>query len=142
MLTDLELAQARAMAASTMQATVTVTNPGSAGGWDPNTGPIDGTPAKPIYTGPARVQAVRTRASDANQPDAVGQGITANTYKVALPYDAPAPAVGATITVDAHTDARLAGKRLTVGSVVFGDLAVERVLYAVLDLTNQPTGGA
>lgn len=139
MLTDVELADMRATAAVTYTATVTIAGTSDGGGgWDPVTGPTPAEPAAPLYDGPARVQAVRNSA----QPrDAAGQAVTVRPYKVALPWDAPEPAAGARLTVTGHPrDALVVGKVLTVTDVVYGDLGVERVLYADLDLTNQPQG--
>lgn len=134
MLTDTDLADMRALAAESYTATVTATD-AQGGGWDPGTGP--GTPGNgdPLYDGPARIQAVRNTA----QPrEAAGQAVTVRPYKVALPWDAPDLPVGTRLTVTAHPhDTLVAGKILTITGSVYGDLGIERVLYADLDLTNQ-----
>lgn len=139
MLTDPELAGMRDLAAESYTATITATSPGGGGGgWDPETGPGTPTPETAAYAGPARVQAVRNSA----QPrDAVGQSVTVRPYKIGLPWDAPDLPVGATVAVDSHmSDPHVVGKVLTVAGSVYGDLGIERVLYADLDLSNQPGG--
>lgn len=142
MLTDAELAEARELAALSYTAQIVAhsTQGDDGGGWDPIDGPITpGDPGTPLYDGPARVQAVRNSA----QPrDAAGQQVTVRPYKIAIPYDAPDLPVGARAAVNAHpSDTHIIGKVLTVTEVVYGDLAIERVFYASLDLTNQPGGG-
>ncbi|MGC0144937.1 DUF6093 family protein [Pseudactinotalea sp. Z1732] len=136
MLTDTDLAGMRELAAESYTATITVRDD-EGGGWDPGTGP--GTPGDgpPLYgpDKPARVQAVRNSA----QPrEAAGQAVTVRPYKIALPHDAPDLPVGARVTVTAHpTDPHVVGKALTVTGTAYGDLGIERVLYADLDLSNQ-----
>lgn len=139
MLTDTELAEARELATLSYTAQITVYPPTPTGGWDPDHGVTPGDPAAPVYDGPARVQAVRNSA----QPrDVAGQQVTVRPYKIAIPYDAPDLPVGARATVNAHpSDTHIIGKVLSVTEVVYGDLAIERVFYADLDLTNQPGGG-
>lgn len=138
MLTDGELAEARALAALSYTAQITITAASSGDGWDPDQGVTPGNPSPPVYTGPARVQAVRNSA----QPrDAAGQQVTVRPYKMAIPYNTPDLPIGARATVTAHPgDMHVIGKVLTVTEVVYGDLAIERVFYASLDLTNQPGG--
>jgi len=139
-LTDAELADARAIAATSYTATLTIHPPNDdgGGGWDPEDGPTPTDPDTPLYQGPARIQATR----NSSQPrDVAAQPVTVRPYKIAIPYDAPDLPVGARATVNAHpSDAHVIGKVLTVTEVVYGDLAIERVFYASLDLTNQPTG--
>lgn len=139
MLTDAELAEARELAALSYTAQITITPPTPTGGWDPDHGATPADPPAPLYDGPARVQAVRNSA----QPrDAAGQTVTVRPYKIAIPYDTPDLPVGARAAVNAHpSDTHIIGKVLSVTEVVYGDLAIERVFYADLDLTNQPGGG-
>jgi hypothetical protein len=139
MLTDAELADARATARATMTATLTVhTTDGSAGGWDPSTGPTAPTTTPPLWAGPARIQAVRSTGSGVI--DAADQDVAVRAYKVALPHDAPAMPFGAraTVTTAPPEDPALTGRVLSVTSSVLGGLAIERVLYCDLDATNQP----
>lgn len=141
MLTDAELATARQTARDTMTATVTVTAAGSgSGGWNPDTGPTTPDDAAALWSGPARVQAVRATGSGAT--DAAEQLVTPRTYKVAMPHDTPdlPPAARATVTTAPPEDPALAGKVLTVTSCVLGGLGIERVAYCDLDATNQPGG--
>lgn len=141
MLTDVELATARQTSRDTMTAVVAIaavaTGPG---GWDPTTGPTAPDPETALWSGPARIQALRATSSRA--ADAAEQLVTARTYKVALPHDAPdlPPGSRATVTSPPPEDPALAGKALAVTSCVLGGLGIERVLYCDLDATNQPGG--
>lgn len=128
------------VAAGLQNATVHIYLPGTATGWSPQDGTTTG-PGTDLYTGRARVMPIRRQAE---QTLAVGQPITARRYNVSLPIDAPAiPAgalAGAVIHVtaaDANADPTLTGARLRVIDAAPASAALERVLVAVLDETNQ-----
>jgi hypothetical protein len=138
LLSEAELVEARQVAALSMDATIALqaSTDDPLGGWDPVIGPIDPTePPAPVWEGPGRVQAAR---NNINAVDAAGQSVTVRAYKIATPWDAPPLPVGARLQITAHLrDPELVGKTLTVTGTVYGDLGVERVVYADLDLTNQ-----
>lgn len=126
---------------ASMNATVTITNGLTGGGWDPTNGPTEGVPIV-TYTGRARITYEPVRPGTA---DAVGQDITTRTVTVALPRDAAEQAEGARIhvdAVDANGPTGLVGRDLTVGSTAYSSHALEQVLTATDDQTNQPDDDA
>ena len=125
--------------AGTMNATCVITH-GTAGGWDPVTGPTAGTPST-TYTGPCRVQYAGTAPREA---DAAGELVTTRTVLVVLPRDldgVPVPvqpsSARVTVTaVDENGPTGLVGQVLTVGAVNLSSLAWEQDLTCTDDQTT------
>ncbi|ACZ29572.1 hypothetical protein Xcel_0533 [Xylanimonas cellulosilytica DSM 15894] len=121
----------------TMNATVTVTDGTTGGGWDPVTGPIPDAPVV-VYTGKARVAYKPVRAEDR---DAAGQRVTVRDVTVAVDRDAcPELATTARVkvtAVDANGPAALAGRTLAVQSTAWPSHALEQVITCTDDQTNQ-----
>lgn len=127
------------VARATMTATVALQVTGTAGGWDPTTGPNPGTTTTTLWAGPARIQRADTQQGDTT---AAGQDITGAAYLVTLPKTAPAPQVGTRVKVTTpgpNADPHMAGTVLTVRSVTTGSLTWELDLLCELDETNQET---
>lgn len=137
-LTEEELAEARALAATTHDCEVVARTPGTAGGWDPEHGALPAQPGETLYGGMGRVQAVR---GTSGAVDAAGQPVVVRAYKIGLPWDAPDLPKGTLVEVRSHPrDPLLVGKVLTVQQVTYGDPGIERTVYADLDLANQGGG--
>lgn len=138
LLTEAEVAEARAVAAATHDCEVVARTRGTAGGWDPIEGAQPEQPGETLYDGMGRVQAVR---GTSGAVDAAGQPVVVRAYKIGLPWDAPDLPKGALLEVRSHPrDPLMVGKVLTVDQVTYGDPGIERTVYARLDLSNQGGG--
>lgn len=121
----------------TMNATCTITYGGTAGGWDPGTGPTTGTPVM-AYTGPCRVT---YRDSQDNEADAADQRTSVAPVLVALPLTSLPQARGARVkitAVDANGPASLVGRVFAVETVSHSSITLEQDLACADDQTNQP----
>jgi hypothetical protein len=122
---------------SAMTATINLETPGTPGGWDPTSGPTDGTVVV-VWSGPARVQVLNDIAG---QIEAADQSVTSARYLVVIPKAAPLPVLDVTTVhvtaVTGNGDVNLVGKRLTVRSADTGSITWERDLTCDLDETNQ-----
>lgn len=123
------------VARGAMTATVTITVPNGAGGWDPITGPVAGTAAAPTYTGAARVQRL-DRAAGID--DAAGQLTTPGDYLIAVPVDAGEIPDGARVKVtECPEDATAVGKAFIVARAALASERFELDLFCSFDDHNQ-----
>lgn len=121
----------------TMNAECEITRGGTAGGWNPDTGPTAGTPAR-TYTGLCRVT---YRDSQSGEADAADQQTSTAPVTIALPLDSPAQARGARVkitAVDANGPASLVGRVFTVETISHSSITLEQLLACTDDQTNQP----
>lgn len=124
----------RPVAEGGMTATVSLRLPGATatGAFDDDTGNTPTAPHAPYHTGPARIQAMSTRAQEAL---AAEQQVTTLAYLVSVEWDAAtgeqdvaAKHLVHVDAVDANGDPTLVGRDLVVQEVVHGSLVFERDL--------------
>lgn len=131
----------RAAAEQTMTARVRIDRPDDSGDdWTPDG--ITTPPAgDPLWTGPARVQAL---ASQMHEAVTAGQEVTTRDYLIALPADVPAIAVGdhgdlVTVT-DCPDDPQLVDRVMRFVDIQHGSVLWQRNLVARDDLdAGNPT---
>lgn len=124
------------VAEGTMNATCTITNGAEGGGWEPDTGPSEGTPTQ-TYTGRCLVQYEQTLPRRA---DAADQPTSTRTVLVALPAGSTGQEAGARVkitAVDSNGPLELVGRTFTVQAVSPSSLGFQQNLTCWDDQSNQ-----
>lgn len=133
LITDHDLAQARAAHESIMTATGTVRSPGEGWVFNPDTGQSEPAPGEVIYQGKLRVQ----RVNLATTAIAAGQNLTVGTHVGAVPWHVTDLAPGCTVTVTDSTDPQILAARLVVTDVEQSTFVTARRFWAT-EAKNQP----
>lgn len=120
----------RPVVEKTLTATAALRHPGTASQWDPATRQNRETPQAPYWTGPARVQALRT--GSARTVVTVGDREVAPDYLLVVPALVTGVTDGDRVRITGSGDPMLDGHDLLVAHAATGTERFERDLFCTL----------